>query len=65
MSSLTTQEAATRLGVTVLHVAPMGTQRLAYELLGRLVVRSRYDIADLIGNKSGIVDELREVAKKL
>nr|WP_232231775.1 hypothetical protein [Coleofasciculus chthonoplastes] len=38
MSSLTPQEAATLLGVTVLHVAPMGTQRLSYELLGRLVV---------------------------
>ncbi|MEQ8468310.1 MAG: hypothetical protein RIC07_32640 [Coleofasciculus sp. E1-EBD-02] len=49
MSSLTPQQAATRLCVTVLHVAPMGTQRLASELLGRLVVRSRYDIVDLIG----------------
>ncbi|EDX71286.1 hypothetical protein MC7420_3401 [Coleofasciculus chthonoplastes PCC 7420] len=28
-----------------MRVAPMGTQRLA--------VRSRYDIVDLIGNKSG------------
>ncbi|MEQ8969681.1 MAG: hypothetical protein RIE73_04700, partial [Coleofasciculus sp. C1-SOL-03] len=35
--------------MTVLQVAPMGTQRLASELLGRLVVRSRYDIVDLIG----------------
>lgn len=49
MSSLTPQEAANLLGVTVLHVASMGTQRLADELLGRLVVRSRYDIVDLIG----------------
>ena len=53
MSSLTAQEAATRLGVTVLHVAPMATQRLSFDLLGRLAVRSRYDIVDLIGNKSG------------
>ncbi|MEQ9356487.1 MAG: hypothetical protein RIG63_06110 [Coleofasciculus chthonoplastes F3-SA18-01] len=49
MSSLPPQEAATRLCVTVLHVAPMGTQRLSFELLGRLVIRSRYDIVDLIG----------------
>jgi hypothetical protein len=48
-SLLPNKQAATRLCVTVLHVAPMGTQRLADELLGRLVVRSRYDIVDLIG----------------
>ncbi|MEQ8969699.1 MAG: hypothetical protein RIE73_04800 [Coleofasciculus sp. C1-SOL-03] len=57
--------------MTVLHVAPMGTQRLADELLGRLVVRSRYDIVDLIGKygsrshkQKKIVTELREVTKK-
>ncbi|MEQ8970285.1 MAG: hypothetical protein RIE73_07780, partial [Coleofasciculus sp. C1-SOL-03] len=30
----------------------MGTQRLAYDLLGQLVVWSRYDIVDLIGKYS-------------
>ncbi|MEQ8963585.1 MAG: hypothetical protein RLP02_37715 [Coleofasciculus sp. C2-GNP5-27] len=44
MSSLPPQAAATRLGVTVFHVVPMGTQRLSSDLLGQLVVRSRYDI---------------------
>ncbi|MEQ9368209.1 MAG: hypothetical protein RIG63_04140 [Coleofasciculus chthonoplastes F3-SA18-01] len=28
-------------------------QRLSFDILGRLAVRSRYDIVDLIGNKSG------------
>ena len=35
MSSLTPQEAANLLGVTVLLVAPMGTQRLSYERSSR------------------------------
>jgi putative resolvase len=61
MSSLTPQEAATLLGVTVrtLHRWELDGKIKSTRTVGG---HRRYDIADLISNK---VEELKEVAKQL